>query len=816
LIIQRKRVAKRLASGLLAGALALGGLAISGGSVSAKTPTSPTTNRLAGDDRYETAVELARDLNNVDDGLVVVSGESPWDALSAAPLTTNKRPMLLVRQNSVPETVLDFVSDYKSNWLAGNDKIYIVGGTAAISAEVEAAIVAAATTAGDTGAPKAVRLAGESRYGTSKAVAASALVSGAGDKAILVNGNSWADAVSAGAMSAENGWPIILTPGSASGDAKAAIDAYIDMPGSTAEFIIVGGPAVMPSSIDEYLVGEGVAPEDIDRIGGADRYQTSLLVNVYLYNYDSDFSGTNIALVSGESPWDALAAAGWAANKAASPDTVHVQLTPSAGGNVYVSTLAGTLSSLASANAGLVGRNGTLYVIGGKSAVSDAAKVGYSAAAATDISTALVCPAEGAKGLVIAYTGALSAAEQARATAAAIAPKIKKNGTALATPADVAAVTKLTSSTYFVTLTAAVAEDDEFKLAADVEGSNYTVLARSAAGSSCTVVDDSTDPVVSMRAVAGPFADPAAGAAQHLILTSSEPLNIGATLAIGKVSMNGVLNGTAAPATKLNTAGTAWLITIDPADATINAALAAGKVAKVSADALPDLAGNTPDVDVSATAADDSSAAVLSVAGVTCIQGAGFAKMSKGDLDVTAKATSTLGAAGNLYSLAVVNQRGLLVPTVSVNADTKVITVTADTGYHTPQDVTTAARNSLVEDALLGNWVFTDNGGVAGLVATTTNALSTAGSSDCTIEVTSNEPMGVTSASVTVGGFAAVVTAGPTITGAGAVTGTSDAKALSFDIDITTTLLGDGAISFTGAKNTSLVTTAAGLTFTAS
>ena len=58
MIIQRKRVAKRLASGLLAGALALGGLAISGASpVSAN---APTTARYSGLDRYSTSVEIAR------------------------------------------------------------------------------------------------------------------------------------------------------------------------------------------------------------------------------------------------------------------------------------------------------------------------------------------------------------------------------------------------------------------------------------------------------------------------------------------------------------------------------------------------------------------------------------------------------------------------------------------------------------------------------------------------------------------------------------------------------------------------------------
>ena len=142
--------------------------------------------------------------------------------------------------------------------------------------------------------------------------------------------------------------------------------------------------------------------------------------------------------------------------------------------------------------------------------------------------------------------------------------------------------------------------------------------------------------------------------------------------------------------------------------------------------------------------------------------------------------------------------------------------MTADTGYHTPQDVTTAARNSLVEDALLGTWEFTDNGGTAGLVATTTNAISIAGTSDCTVEVSSNEPVGLEGADVTIAGFGAVVT-GETVSDAllAPWAGTNDATQFSFDLDFTTSVLGSGAISWTGAKNGAGVATVAGLTFTA-
>jgi len=177
---QRKRVAKRLASGLLAGALALGGLALSGGPVSANTPSSPTTNRISGADRYETAAAVARAQLNTNangtttatnpDSLIIASGESFADALAGAQLATATRPLLLVKKDSVPTAVSDWIADYKSSFATGSKRVFILGGTSAISAATATAIQTAITTAGSLTPPVITRLSGDDRYATAKAI----------------------------------------------------------------------------------------------------------------------------------------------------------------------------------------------------------------------------------------------------------------------------------------------------------------------------------------------------------------------------------------------------------------------------------------------------------------------------------------------------------------------------------------------------------------------------------------------------------------------------------------------------------------------
>ena len=118
------------------------------GPAGAQSPVSPTTNRIHGADRYATSVALARNMlgaGNPTDGIIFASGESSADALSAAVLSTANRPILLVGKDTIPESVSDFIADYKASMAAASPTVFIVGGTEAISAANMTALQTAIT-----------------------------------------------------------------------------------------------------------------------------------------------------------------------------------------------------------------------------------------------------------------------------------------------------------------------------------------------------------------------------------------------------------------------------------------------------------------------------------------------------------------------------------------------------------------------------------------------------------------------------------------------------------------------------------------------
>ncbi|MDA2989197.1 MAG: cell wall-binding repeat-containing protein [Actinomycetota bacterium] len=756
MITHRKRVTKRLASGLLAGALALGGLAISGGSVSAKTPSSPTTNRLAGDDRYETAVEVARDAFGVNPsaGVILVSGESPYDALAAAALAKDDMPVLLVKSASLPESVSDYLSDARTN-IQGvtNFKFYVVGGTSAVSDDVVSSALAIVN-AGDATPATSVRIAGDNRYSTAAALSQTIGVQSASARLILANGAGWADALSAAALSAENGWPIVLTGnGGLNDEAKAAITAYLGLPGSSAKFLIVGGPAVMPTSVEEYLVGEGVAPADIDRRGGVDRYQTSLLLNLYMLNIAAlggegnaaAFVGTDVALVSGLSPWDALASSSWAALN--NTHTLLVGSTLGASGTV----LAG---ALAAANL-----PSNLKVIGGKSAVAESVKTTFIATTqSTNVVSSVSGCVDGSDTLTVTFVKRLTTAEGTDLTTfgAALQALFSLNGVKESTTSFISSIAAKTQvltgaarSQYTITLSSALVGDDVVSFVGIPEGIS-AAWGRSVGGFSCTVAEDTTAPSASIKVVTdGSNLD-------HILLTASEAIDGSAVTASAITA--GYTPGGAVSASQMDSDGKVWKI-VDASPATLSATT----VVTISKAAIVDLA-STPNaalVDVSGTAATDSTPATSTFVLAQC-EATAAASASKSDLDVTAVATGTAGGvAGNGYKLVVTNQRGLLLPAVSVNSDAKTINVVADTGYHTAADVVTASKNA----GLAGTWTFANGAGSgSGAITSTTGVQLTGGTDSCYAILANSEPTALSSLALTVNGVVTAVTNG----GAGA------------------------------------------------
>ena len=85
---------------------------------------------IAGDDRYATAVAIAKQTKYTDN-VVIVNSNKLVDGLAATPLAQSKKaPILLASDNEIPKVTLDYIKDIIKK--SPSAKIYIVGGESAV------------------------------------------------------------------------------------------------------------------------------------------------------------------------------------------------------------------------------------------------------------------------------------------------------------------------------------------------------------------------------------------------------------------------------------------------------------------------------------------------------------------------------------------------------------------------------------------------------------------------------------------------------------------------------------------------------------
>lgn len=216
------------------------------------TPSEPIKTEIIGSDRYETAAKIADKMGYYDTAILVNGDKSLSDGLSASSLAgKEKAPILLVKQNTIPKETLSRVLKAK--------KVYIIGGTAAISKDVEKQL----------SGKEIVRIDGKNRVETSEKVAK---LVGNYNEAFIVNGNTGeADAISVASVAAKNHAPILLTNGKSSTHSKK----------SNVEYYVIGGNAVVSDSL--------VSKFDAERISGSDRYETNRAVIEEFYPDESKY-----------------------------------------------------------------------------------------------------------------------------------------------------------------------------------------------------------------------------------------------------------------------------------------------------------------------------------------------------------------------------------------------------------------------------------------------------------------------------------------------------------------------------------------------
>ncbi|HEY0248881.1 MAG TPA: cell wall-binding repeat-containing protein [Gryllotalpicola sp.] len=220
---------------------------------------APTTSRLAGADRFATAVAVSKATFPAA-GVPVVylaSGQIYYDALSAGPAAAAQGgPLLLTMQTSIPSATLTELSRLKPA------RVVIVGGPAAISDNVLNAVRSR------TGAPVS-RLYGADRFLTSQAIAKSVFPNAI--TAFAVSGLNFPDALSASAAAGSVKAPILLANGGLS-TADPSIDRYLAASPKITTVQLIGGTTAMPAALASGLQSTG---KKVTRIAGQDRFLTS-------------------------------------------------------------------------------------------------------------------------------------------------------------------------------------------------------------------------------------------------------------------------------------------------------------------------------------------------------------------------------------------------------------------------------------------------------------------------------------------------------------------------------------------------------------
>ncbi len=231
-----------------------------------KTSASGEIERISGANRIDTALEISKKVSpdklaTAEKAVILTRSDMPFDALASSGLAGVKQaPILLTGSSKLDDKVSDELARL------GAKKVYILGGTTAISQGIENELKRTYTVA---------RVEGSNRYETANAInKASGLDQSS--TAIVVNGNQVADSLSASSVAAMKNYPIYLTT-----ETKAP-----SLPSSIKTVYVIGGNAVLSDAVITKLEQQG---KKVIRLAGDDRFLTNIAVNKAFFSSNSSY-----------------------------------------------------------------------------------------------------------------------------------------------------------------------------------------------------------------------------------------------------------------------------------------------------------------------------------------------------------------------------------------------------------------------------------------------------------------------------------------------------------------------------------------------
>ena len=244
---------------------------------------------LAGDNRYETAVEIAKEqarvaspkfgTNTTISNIVLVNGNSLVDGLSAAPLAASIKggvnnqaaPILLTEADALPKATKAYLVELMTNQTIGDPAkatIHLVGGTTVLSRSLEKEL--------ESFGFKVVRYNGDNREETSLKVADKIIEDYSGDdtKAFVVGAEGEADAMSISGYASSKKIPVIVSKkgGLTYEGLKAVKDKAVT---------VIGGESAVSEKEFEAIKEEATA---VRRIAGENRQATNAAIIKEFYH----------------------------------------------------------------------------------------------------------------------------------------------------------------------------------------------------------------------------------------------------------------------------------------------------------------------------------------------------------------------------------------------------------------------------------------------------------------------------------------------------------------------------------------------------
>ena len=252
--------------------------------------TNENVKRISGVDREQTAIEVSKKMFKDGTNKVVLANKNNYsDVLTAAPFAkANNASLLYISSNSISKEVMSEIARLKAK------EITIIGGEKSVNEGLKKEL--------EKRNFKVERLSGTDRYKTSAQIA-SKLITDKTTTLEIASGENYADALSLNNAAEKDKAPILLVR-------VNAIDKSVEdvIKSSKASLINIAGREKSVSENTKANIKK-ISKATVNRMGGADRYETSILLAKY--------SGAKevVVVASGENFADALVAAPFSAKQ---------------------------------------------------------------------------------------------------------------------------------------------------------------------------------------------------------------------------------------------------------------------------------------------------------------------------------------------------------------------------------------------------------------------------------------------------------------------------------------------------------------------